>query len=118
MPVTPTVVATGAQAATVGTTKHTLDSGASPHTTDGIFVLRVDVNVLVALDSIEFFVTEEVENSSGTARDQLIGEMAGEQGVDNDWWHSPPFLLANGWDFKLRQPTGTSRTFPWSIWQV
>lgn len=116
MAVTPTEVDTGSQTATI-TTLHTLNSGTPPRTTDGIFVLRVDVSALVMGDAVEFLVAEEVQNDSGTARDAIIGELVGAQG-DNDWWHSVPFLLANGWDFKLRQTVGTGRAFPWSIWQL
>lgn len=115
MPVTPTVLDSGSQTATL-TTLHVL--GGPTRTTDGIFVLRVDVSNLAAGDHIEFLCAEEVENASGTARDAIIGELAGAQG-DNDWWHSAPFLLANGWDFKLRQTVGAAgRVFVWSIWQL
>lgn len=114
MPVTPTVLDSGSQTAVIGTL-HVL--GGPTRTTDGVFVLRVDVNALVAGDAVEFLCAEEVQNDSGTARDAIIGELAGPQG-DNDWWHSAPMLLANGWDFKLRQTVGTGRAFPWSIWQL
>lgn len=114
MAVTPTVLDSGSQTATI-TTLHVL--GGPTRTTAGIFVLRVDVSALAMGDAVEFLVAEEVQNNSGTARDAIIGELVGAQG-DNDWWHSPPFLLANGWDFKLRQTIGTGRAFPWSIWQL
>lgn len=114
MAVTPTVLDSGSQTATI-TTLHVL--GGPTRTVAGIFVLRVDVNALAMGDAVEFLVAEEVQNNSGTARDAIIGELSGAQG-DNDWWHSAPFLLANGWDFKLRQTIGTGRAFPWSIWQL
>lgn len=116
MPVTPTVLDSGSQTATISTL-HTLNTGTPPRTTDGIFVLRVDVNALAMGDAVEFLCAEEIQNDSGTARDAIIGELAGAQG-DNDWWSSPPLLLANGWDYKLRQTIGTGRIFVWSIWQL
>lgn len=114
MPVTPTVLDSGSQTAVISTL-HVL--GGPTRTTDGVFVLRVDVSNLAAGDAVEFLCAEEIQNDSGTARDTILGELAGPQG-DNDWWHSPPMLLANGWDFKLRQTVGTGRAFPWSIWQL
>jgi hypothetical protein len=81
-----------------------------------VVVLRVDIVNMVAGDHLQVFAGEEVQNSSGTQRDALIGEMYNAQ--TSDYWQSPPLLLANGWDFKIKQVAGTGRAFPWSIWQV
>jgi hypothetical protein len=117
MAVTPVVVDTGSTTPTVGTGFSTLNSGSSPRTTDMVIVIRVDISAMLDGDAMQISLAEEVQNDAGTQRETIIFEAANAQG-DNDWWHSEAFIVANGWDVKLRQLTGTARAYPWSIWQA
>jgi hypothetical protein len=106
---------TGTQTATINT-EHVLNSP-TPNTTDGIFQLFVDVNAMVAGDTLELRIKEKVV-SAGSVRTIFVATLVGAQGADSHGWVSPSMILLHGWDMTLKQTTGTGRAFPWSIRQV
>lgn len=89
--------------------------GGSANTTDGIFQLFVDVSALALNDLVEIRLLEKAL-SGGTARVVFAAQLYNAQ--DEPMFVSPSFVLIHGWEFDIRQVTGTARSFPWSIRQV
>ena len=100
----------GSQVATV-TTEHTLATISA----DGTFVLAVDVNALANDDTLELRVKLKVR-SVGTTRLAYIATFKHAQ--TELVKISIPVASTNEIVFTLKQTTGTSRTFPWEIWEL
>ena len=107
--------ATGTQTATV-TTEHFLTSPAVA----GVFVCQVDLAGMQALDVLELRVYK-MAISGGTARILGTWRFEGVQ-VEPLIWQSPPIpntiTTANAVRFSLKQTYGTSRDFPWSVYNL
>ena len=101
------------QTATV-TTEHTLTT----ITAEGVFQLFVDMDELVAGDSLELRADLEVR-AGGTAKTVFFGTWANDQGDDGVIAASPPIPKVANTDliFTLLQATGTSRDFIWSVYE-
>lgn len=101
----------------VGATEHSLTTdtaGPDVDTTNGIFVLHLDLSDMIAGDELQIRVYEKVQ-STDTQRIVYQANLAGAQGVPN--WMSIPFMLMHGWDMTLDAIAGTI-TVTWSIRQV
>ncbi len=101
-------VATGAQAATIGTT-HTL---ATPATLGKTFVLFVDVAVMVGGDVLEIYLREKTLAADPLAivrADLLAGPQV------EPVWMSVPLPSVHGCDFQIKQTAGTGRTYDFSL---
>lgn len=105
--------ASGTQTATVGT-EHVLNP-TTPETTDGVYQLVVDLSNLASGDRVEFAVREKAI-STGTQRRLVIGAFSGP--VADPLYVSDSVILLHGWDFTLKQTSGTGRSYDWSIRKV
>ncbi len=89
--------------------------GTSADTTDGVFQLFLDASNLARGDTLEIQCLEKVL-SSGTTR--LVWEAMLANAQDEPVFASPTLILMHGWQFQLKQTTGTARSFDWSIRKV
>ena len=101
----------GDQVATVGT-EHVLNT-TDPELTDGVFQFVVELGVLVKGDALEMRVFEKIGGTGDTQEQVHLWHFVNAQ--DDGAWFSPGFILIHGWKYTLKQTTGTSRTFKWSI---
>ncbi len=112
---TPTLFASGTQAATV-TTEHFLSSPAVA----GDFQLYVDLNAMVAGDVLELRVYKIVL-TLGTTRRMRLGRFVGAQPADLLIAESDIFTNnltdVSSLRFSLTQTFGTSRSYPWALLQ-
>lgn len=101
---------------TVVSTEHTLN-GTSPQTTDSIVQVFVDLSNMQSGDTIEFRIKEKTRTAD---TQQVIFKETYNDAQDSDFslMVSPSLMLAKGWDVTLKQTTGTSRSFPWSIRRI
>lgn len=106
----PSQHASGNQTATVGT-EHFL--GTDPDTTAGAFQFVVETANMARGDTLEIRVYEKATGSSDTARPLAVWTLTNEQ--TDTIFFSPALLLLHGWRFSIKQTTGTSRSFKWSI---
>lgn len=108
-----TAYASGTQSATV-TTEHFLSS---PNVA-GVYTLHVDMNAMVAGDTVEFRVYQMVL-TAGTQRPVEVWTFFGAQPTDAKIFVSNPIANeltdTNALRFSLKQTTGTSRSFPWKV---
>jgi hypothetical protein len=111
-----TLNASGTQAATV-TTEHFL---ASPNVA-GTFVLQLDLVNMVAGDVVELRVYKMVL-AGGTARVVSFAQFAGPQPTDSliaiSEGIANTLTDATAVRFSLKQTFGTSRNFPWAVYNV
>lgn len=98
-----------------GSTTTTWASQDGPETADGAIQVFVDLNELVAGDTVEVRVLEKVLSTS-TARVVWTASFSGVQAEPN--FASPVLLLMHGWSLEMRQTAGTVRDFDWSIRSV
>lgn len=103
----------GTQTATINT-EHTLNA-TSPNTVDGVYQFWVDTANMVAGDTLELRVKEKVI-SAGTQRLVYLATQVGA--TLEKAQVIPSVVLLHGWDFTLKQTTGTGRDFPWSIRKI
>ncbi len=101
---------TGSQTATLAT-EHTLNT-TTPETTDGAFMLVVDVANLVNDEELTLRIKEKAR-SGDTQR--LLWTTTVKHIQSHPLITSPPMILLHGWDMTLEQNGGTGRAFPWSI---
>jgi hypothetical protein len=109
----PSQHASGAQTATVGT-EHFL--GTDPDTTAGVFQFVVELVNMARGDTLEVRVYEKATGSGDTARQIQMWPITNEQ--TDLLFVSPALILLHGWRFSIKQTTGTSRSFKWSIRKV
>lgn len=109
----PSQHASGTQSATVGT-EHFL--GTDPDTTAGVFQFVVELVNMVRGDTLEIRVYEKATGSGDTARQIQVWTITNEQ-ID-PLFMSPALILLHGWRFSIKQTTGTSRDFKWSVRKV
>lgn len=102
------VVETSGTQTAVISTEHTL---ASP-TTAKTRVLVVDVGALASTEVVELRAYGPVL-SGGTS--QLIKLTSFTGVVSDPNTESPPFVMAWGGSFSLKQTSGTGRAFPWRV---
>ena len=93
------------------TTEHTLNT-TTPNTDAGVYQLVLDVNALVAGDTLEIRIKEKARSST-TQRLLFLDSLSGAQ--TEPLWMSPSLHLRHGWDCSVRQVAGTGRAIPWSI---
>ena len=104
--------------ATISTTEWSLStntSGPDADTTDGVFQVFLDVNLIGAADLFRVRVYEKAR-SADTQRVVYEAFISGPQGSPE--WVSPSLVLLHGWDVTLLKVSGTDRAIPWSIRQV
>jgi len=105
-------------AASISTTEYSLTNNSTvltAITTDGVYQLFLDLSALIAGDQYELKVYEKVQ-AAGTQRIMEVWVFDGVQGSPH--WVSPSLSLIHGWEYSLKQLTGTARTIAWSIRQV
>lgn len=100
----------GSQTATV-TTEHTLGT----ITTSGSFVLGVDADAMVLGDELILRAKLKIR-STGTTRLCYEAKYTHVQG--SPAIVSIPIASTNEVVFTLEQSAGTSRAFPWEIWEL
>ena len=100
--------ATGDQTATV-TTEHSLTST----TTAGTYGLMVDLTNMV-LGDVVVLRCKQAESASGTKREIWAQRFSH---VNDNVAFSPPFPSIRDIEFTLEQEEGTSRVFPWSVYE-
>ena len=105
--------ASGTQSATV-TTEHFL--GTDPDNTDGAFQFVVDMQNMVMGDSLEIRVYEAALSGDSTSPQVAVWYYYNTQA--DPMFMSPAFLLMHRWRFSIKQTTGASRNFKWSIRKV
>lgn len=112
----PTQAFTGTE--TVSTTEHSLTTdtaGPDVETSDGKFVIVLDLSALAAGDVFELKVYEKV-SSGGTQRLVDTISFAGVQSEPH--FQSPEYVLMHGWDATLKRISGSDRAIEWSIRNV
>jgi hypothetical protein len=86
--------------------------GGTANTNDGVYQLYVDCYNMAKGDTIEIQCLEKAI-SSGTARIVFSATLANAQ--YEPMFVSPSLVLMHGWQFQLKQTTGTNRSYPWSV---
>lgn len=89
--------------------------GTTGDTTDGVFALYVDLSNLARGDAIEIQCLEKAASGS-TARIAWAVTIANVQ--DEGLFVSPALVLMHGWQFQIKQTSGTARSFDWSIRKI
>lgn len=103
--------------ATVSTTELSITGGTSTiqtRTTEGSYVVALDMSALAANDVFEFRVLEKCLSGGS----QLVFDYAtiSTQGAtDAAGWMSVPYRLKHGWDFTLKKQAGTDRSISASV---
>lgn len=89
--------------------------GTTADTTDGVFQLFVDVSNLANGDTLEIQCLEKSISSStaGVVWSSVLSNAQSEP-----VFASPALILMHGWQFQLKQSSGTARSFDWSIRKV
>lgn len=106
----------GAQAMTVGTEHILAESGGTNDLgTSGIFVLRIDMNVLANGDILEVR-TYTKARAADSIRQESLATYANVQSNVNR--SSPPLVVTAYGKVTVKQTAGTSRTLPWSVMQL
>lgn len=105
--------ASGTQSATV-TTEHFL--GTDPDNTDGAFQFVVDMQNMVMGDTLEIRVYEAALTGDSSSPQVECWYFYNTQ--VSPMFMSPALLLMHRWRFSIKQTTGTSRNFKWSIRKV
>jgi hypothetical protein len=106
----PTSIASGTQAATVGT-EHTL----ATDTTNKTYVLAVDAGAMVNGDELELRLYTIVL-SAGTERLAFYAKFPNVQASPQ--LYSPPVPADISCKATLKQTAGTGRSFPWKLLSV
>lgn len=104
----PSSIASGSQAATVGT-EHNLGEEI---TTAGTYVLAVNTGAMVAGDVLELRIYTRVKAGAPLALAYVVS-FANVQGVLNKY--SVPVPITSGMQCTLKQVGGTGRAFDWEI---
>lgn len=89
--------------------------GGASNTTDGIFQLFMDFTQLADGDLIEVRCREKCL-SSGSQVVVYAAQLGNAQ--DEPLMAGPSLILMHGWEFDIRQISGSARSIPWSIRQV
>lgn len=107
------VKTSGSQTATVGT-EHDL----ATITDAGVYVLVVDVNAMLGGTTPDLLILRAYgkARSSDTERLLKAWSMIGVQ--SEKLFYSPPIVSPHHLRLTLDQDTGTSRSFPWAVYQV
>lgn len=107
--------------ATISTTEWDLPSntaftlGTDVVTTDGVFVLDLDVSALATNDRFRVRAYEKV-TSGGSQLLRREWDIVGVQARDD--WYTEPMLFMHGWAFTITKISGTDRSIAWSIRSV
>jgi len=107
MPESPTIIAEGTQAATVGT-EHTLDEETTAHT----YVLVVDASNLASGDVLELRLYSKVRAAS-TQNVAYYATFSGAQSQPNKY--SVPIPITEDVKATLKQTAGVGRSFDWQL---
>ncbi len=105
-----TELETGSQTSVI-TTEHTLNT-TTPETTDGMLMLFLDVSAMASGDLLEIRCKEKAR-SGDTQREIYVETLVGVQA--SPMWVGPALIMLHGWDFSIKQTTGSARAYPWSI---
>lgn len=84
-------------------------------TTAGTYVLDIDLVNLAAGDVVELYIYKTVATSSGTQRLMDKITFANAQGDPVMSTVPVPIVTGQTVEFKMRQPTGTGRSVPYTI---
>lgn len=112
------VTETYANSVTVSTTELSLITGNSTlqsNTTAGVYQFFIDINNLIANNSLSFAIYEKAI-STGTKRVVYSTVLNGM--ISTKVFASPALALINGWDATLDMTAGADRTIDWSIRKV